>query len=106
MVLYNQKETLQRKWNKKDFYRLRLSRKGGTMSEYGGNNHCHECDGLHGNHYPGCIYEGSSGRAGCGGSDLGKAIFFFFVIIGVFVAALCPPIGALIIVLGAKITGV
>lgn len=76
------------------------------MSEYGGNNHCHECDGSHGKHYPGCTHEGSSGKAGFGGSDLGKVLFFLFLIFGVFVAALCPPIGVLIIILGAKITGV
>lgn len=76
------------------------------MSENRGESHCHECDGTHGNHYQGCTYEGIGGKAGFGGSDLGRVCFFFIVLLGVFVAVLCPPIGALIIVLGAKITGV
>lgn len=76
------------------------------MREYGENQHCHECDGTHGNHYPGCSYEGTGPRFGFGGSDLGKICFFFIMLFGMFIAALCPPIGVLIIVLGAKITGV
>lgn len=84
-------------------------RKGENMSEYKGNNHCHECDANHGKHYPGCTYEGSEGsggRVGFGGSDLGRFCFVFIFVFGIFVAALCPPIGVWIIVIGAKITGV
>lgn len=76
------------------------------MSEYGENHHCHECDGSHGHHYPGCSYEGSGSSGGLGGSDLGKICFFVIMLFGIFIAALCPPIGVLIIVLGAKITEV
>lgn len=76
------------------------------MSEYGGNHHCHECDGSHGHHYSGCSHEGTGSRGGFGGSDFGKMCFFIILLFGVFIAALCPPIGALIIVAGAEITGV
>ena len=33
------------------------------MSEYDSNDHgrCPECDGTDGNHYPGCLYEGTGG---------------------------------------------
>ena len=29
------------------------------MSEYNSENRCHECDATGGDHYPGCIYEGT-----------------------------------------------
>jgi hypothetical protein len=41
-----------------------------------------------------------------GGSDGAKAVFFIFLIIGIFVAALVPPLGVGLIILGAKITNV
>jgi hypothetical protein len=80
------------------------------MSEYHGDNgHCWECDGTNSNHYPGCTYDGTGKRGESyrpGGNDGAKFVFAIFLIIGIFVAALAPPLGAAIIVLGAKITNV
>lgn len=33
--------------------------------------HCPDCDGENGNHYPGCIYEGTDGPKGSGGGHRG-----------------------------------
>jgi hypothetical protein len=80
------------------------------MSEHDGDfGHCWECHGDDGIHYPGCIYDGTGKRGeSCrmGGSDGAKVVFFIFFMIGVFVAALVPPLGIGIIILGAKITNV
>jgi hypothetical protein len=85
-------------------------RKAVAMSGYHGDNgHCWDCDGGNGNHYPGCSYEGTGKRgvsyrpSGNGGA---KFVFTLFLIAGIFVAALVPPLGAGIIILGAKITNV
>jgi hypothetical protein len=71
--------------------------------------HCWECDGDNGNHYPGCTYDGTGKRgesyrpSGNGGAQV---VFALFLIAGIFVAALAPPIGIGIIILGAKITNI
>ena len=75
------------------------------MSEYN-NGRCHECDGTHGAHYSGCSYDGVCGNVGFGGSGLSQFCFFIILIFGAFVAAVLPPLGMGIIMLGAKITGV
>ena len=75
------------------------------MNDYGNNTRCYECDGTHGNHYPGCTYEGKNGSGRLGGSAIGQFCFFIILIFGAFITALCPPLGIGIIMLGAKITG-
>lgn len=70
------------------------------------NTECHICGGRDGDHYNDCIYDGiSSGKSGLGGSALEKFIFAIFCIVGVMLGCFCPPLGAAIIVLGAKVTG-
>lgn len=86
--------------------RFSIGRKVENMSEYRNEGRCHECDATGGSHYPGCSYEGTEGRCRLGGSGLGKFFFMLIFLFGIFVAALCPPLGVGIIVLGAKITGV
>lgn len=75
------------------------------MSGYNNQGRCHECDGTHGNHYPGCDFEGG-GNARLGGSALSQFCFFVFLLFGAVVTAFLPPLGIGIIMLGAKITGV
>lgn len=103
-------ESIFQKPDRKNLNGLRKSRKGGIMSEYSGDHRCHECDGRNGHHYSGCTYEGmeeySSGRCSSGGDDLRQFLFFLIAIFGVFVAMILPPLGGLIIYLGAKITGI
>lgn len=76
------------------------------MSEF--SHGCPDCGGTGGNHYGDCTYDGvnSSGKAGFGGSPSQKAVFGIFVFIGIFVGVLCPPVGALIVLCGAALTGV
>lgn len=76
------------------------------MDGYNNHGHCYECDGKYGTHYPGCDFDGNSGRAGFGGSGLAQFCFILIFIFGAVVAAFLPPIGIGIIMLGAKITGV
>lgn len=61
-----------------------------------------------GNHYNGCVYEGTSryGSSSLGGSSAEKFVFAIFCIVGILFGILCPPLGAGIIILGAEITGV
>jgi hypothetical protein len=75
------------------------------MSEFHDDEHCWECDGDNGNHYPGCIYDGT-GKKGESyrPSGNGGAQFILFLIVGIFVAALAPLLGVGIMILGAKIT--
>ena len=75
------------------------------MSEYG-NERCHECDGMDGNHYPGCNYDGMGSSGGYyhvpsgGGSTIGAIlcvvgglvmIALLFTVFGVEVSE-CPVI--------------
>jgi hypothetical protein len=86
-----------------------LQWKGISMSEFNDGGHCWECDGDGGNHYPGCTYEGTGKRgesyrpSGNGGAQV---VFALFVMVGIFVAVFLPPLGAGIIILGAKITNI
>lgn len=56
------------------------------MSEYDSNDHgrCPECDGTDGNHYPGCLYEGTGGSGyrsprGNNGMSTGGAVFIAII---------------------------
>lgn len=47
------------------------------MSEYNSGNHCTECDGTGGNHYPGCTYEGTGSNGGHYSSGSGNGMSTF-----------------------------
>lgn len=69
--------------------------------------HCSDCGGSDGNHFNDCIYDGvHSGSRKLGGDFTEKFVFAIFCVVGVLGALLFPPLGAGIIMLGAKITGV
>lgn len=69
-------------------------------------NNCPDCGGHDGNHYNDCIYDGIKGNAGLGGDSTEKVIFAIFCIVGIILGAMCPPLGAFVIVIGMMITGV
>ena len=53
------------------------------MNDYHGDNHCPDCDGTGGDHYPGCDYDGTNGnyhysrRSGNGMSTFGAIVSAF-----------------------------
>lgn len=51
------------------------------MSEYNSGNHCPECDGTGGNHYPGCTYEGTGSNERYYSSGSGNGISTFGAIL-------------------------
>jgi hypothetical protein len=78
----------------------------GHDGDYG---HCWECHGDNGVHYPGCTFDGTGKGTPSyhmGGSDGAKVVFSIFFIIGILIAAIAPPLGVGLIILGAKITNV
>lgn len=79
------------------------------MSDYGhesyssyNNGHCNVCGGTNGHHYS----SDDGGSCSYGGGIVAELIFTCFVVAGIFFGALCAPLGALIIVIGAAVTGV
>ena len=70
------------------------------MSDFG--HGCSGCGDFGGNHFSGC--EHGDGNTRLGGDFGAQIVFAIFVLIGVILGAVFPPLGAAIIVLGAKIT--
>lgn len=76
------------------------------MSDFGSDHgQCNMCGGTNGYHdYSAHGYDSNSG--GFGGSGVDKLVFFIFCVIALPFLCFLPPIGALIVLLGAKITNV
>ena len=72
------------------------------MSDYGsGDDHrCPDCDGLGGNHYPECIYDGTDGPGHYSGENGGGGISPFVVVI-----CICVGIVLLALLLGVEVPG-
>ncbi|MCQ2498849.1 MAG: hypothetical protein MJ133_07670 [Lachnospiraceae bacterium] len=72
-------------------------------NNYNDNDYCGICGGTNGLHdYDKHGY----GNGNLGGSSGGRFVFGIFVVLGIIVGCACPPVGALIILFGAKSTGV
>lgn len=72
------------------------------MSDYNsnGNNRCDYCGGYNGIHDD-SVHGYSSGRISGSGN---LAVFLIFLILGIFTAALAPPLGWLLMLLGVKLS--
>lgn len=59
------------------------------MSEYNSGDHCPDCDGSDGNHFPGCDYDGTKGGRGYSRGS-GPSFFKFIAILVLgFIGVLC-----------------
>lgn len=73
------------------------------MGDYNDSFSCFECHGYDGDHSTDCSYYG--GRRSSGSGGLSELVFCFFVVIGILLMLIFPPLGAGLIWLGAYLTG-